>query len=45
MNASEEGHAIVAQGSVSSLRELSGLLGQRGIRSEMIQPPEGQGST
>lgn len=45
MEASEEGPAIVAQGGVSSLRELSELLGRRGIRSEMVQPPEGQGST
>lgn len=40
-----EGPAVVAQGNISTLRELRELLGQRGIRAEMIQPPEGQGSS
>jgi hypothetical protein len=40
-----EGPAVVAQGAISTLRELRELLGRRGIRAEMIQPPEGQGSS
>ena len=43
--AQPEGPAVVAQGSISTLRELRELLGRRGIRAEMIQPPEGQGSS
>jgi hypothetical protein len=41
----EEGPAIVAQGSVAGLRELREQLAQRGIRAELVQPPEGQGSS
>jgi hypothetical protein len=41
----EEGPAVVAQGSLASLRELRELLSQRGIRAQMVQPPEGQGSS
>ena len=40
-----EGPAVVAQGAIATLRELRELLGRRGIRAEMIQPPEGQGSS
>jgi hypothetical protein len=40
-----EGPAVVAQGSIATLRELKELLRARGIRAEMIQPPEGQGSS
>lgn len=40
-----EGPAVVAQGSISTLRELREHLRTRGIRAEMIQPPEGQGSS
>lgn len=40
-----EGPAIVAQGAIDTLRELRELLRRRGIRSELLQPPEGQGSS
>jgi len=40
-----EGPAVIAQGAIDTLRELRELLRKRDIHSEMIQPPEGQGSS
>jgi len=45
MNESAQEPAIVAQGSIASLRELRELLRGRGIAAELVQPPEGRGSS
>jgi hypothetical protein len=37
--------AVVAQGSMDHLRELRAHLHALGIRSQMVRPPEGRGSS
>jgi hypothetical protein len=44
MNAEGE-HAIVARGSLGHMEEVRGILQAGGVDSELMQPPEGCGSS
>lgn len=41
----DEGQVVLAQGSLDELRAIARRLSERGIESELVQPPEGQGSS
>jgi len=33
---------VIAQGGLAQLRELQGILAQRGLSAQLLQPPKGQ---